>query len=70
MLTAAGEVDNDATPGALRLDRGRAGGGGRGHGGAERHDGGQVGAIRAALDEAAFADVAICAYSAKYASAF
>jgi porphobilinogen synthase len=31
---------------------------------------GQVGAIRTALDEAAFADVAICAYSAKYASAF
>jgi porphobilinogen synthase len=31
---------------------------------------GQVGAIRAALDEAGFGDVAICAYSAKYASAF
>ena len=31
---------------------------------------GQVGAIRAALDGAGFADVAILAYSAKYASAF
>ena len=31
---------------------------------------GQVAAIRAALDEAGYADVAICAYSAKYASAF
>ncbi len=31
---------------------------------------GRVGAIRAALDEAAFADVAIMAYTAKYASAF
>ncbi len=31
---------------------------------------GRVGAIRAALDEAGFADVAIMAYSAKFASAF
>jgi porphobilinogen synthase len=31
---------------------------------------GQVTAIRTALDEAGFGDVAICAYSAKYASAF
>jgi porphobilinogen synthase len=31
---------------------------------------GQVGAIRAALDGAGFTDTAICAYSAKYASAF
>ena len=31
---------------------------------------GQVGAIRSALDGAGFTDVAICAYSAKYASAF
>jgi porphobilinogen synthase len=31
---------------------------------------GQVGAIRSALDEADCADIAICAYSAKYASAF
>ncbi len=31
---------------------------------------GQVGAIRAALDGAGFGEVAICAYSAKYASAF
>lgn len=31
---------------------------------------GQVGAIRRALDEAGFTDVAICSYSAKYASAF
>ena len=31
---------------------------------------GQVGAIRSALDDAGFATVPICAYSAKYASAF
>ncbi|MDQ3606300.1 MAG: porphobilinogen synthase, partial [Gemmatimonadota bacterium] len=31
---------------------------------------GRVGAIRAALDEAGFADTSILAYSAKYASAF
>ena len=31
---------------------------------------GQVGAIRKALDGAGFADVPICGYSAKYASAF
>jgi porphobilinogen synthase len=31
---------------------------------------GQVGAIRAALDAAGFTDTTICAYSAKYASAF
>ena len=31
---------------------------------------GRVGAIRGALDEAGFQDVKICAYSAKYASAF
>jgi porphobilinogen synthase len=31
---------------------------------------GQVGAIRKALDEAGYASIPICAYSAKYASAF
>jgi len=31
---------------------------------------GQVGAIRAALDEAGYAGIPVCAYSAKYASAF
>jgi porphobilinogen synthase len=31
---------------------------------------GQVGAIRTALDQAGYPDIAICAYSAKYASAF
>ena len=31
---------------------------------------GQVAAIRGALDEAGFADIAICAYAAKYASGF
>ena len=31
---------------------------------------GQVGAIRSALDQAGYAAIAICAYSAKYASAF
>jgi porphobilinogen synthase len=31
---------------------------------------GQVGAIRSALDQAGYGEIAICAYSAKYASAF
>src|SRR5580704_10353080 len=70
LLTAAGEVDNDAT-----LDRYAAIAVAQASAGAHvvapsgMMDG-QVGAIRTALDGAGYADVAICAYSAKYASAF
>ena len=39
ILTGSGEVDNDATPGAVRIHRGRSGGGGRSRGRAERDDG-------------------------------
>jgi porphobilinogen synthase len=70
LLTSAGEVDNDAT-----LDRYAAIALAQAEAGAQvvapsgMMDG-QVAAIRAALDSAGHVDVAICAYSAKYASAF
>jgi len=70
VLTPAGEVDNDAT-----LERyasigiAQAAAGARVVAPSGMMDG-QVGAIRAALDSAGHTDVAICAYSAKYASAF
>jgi porphobilinogen synthase len=70
LLTAAGEVDNDAT-----LDRyasiavAQATAGAHVVAPSGMMDG-QVGAIRAALDGAGYSEVAICAYSAKYASAF
>jgi porphobilinogen synthase len=70
LLTDAGEVDNDAT-----LERyasiavAQAAAGVHVVAPSGMMDG-QVGAIRAALDSAGYQDVAICAYSAKYASAF
>lgn len=70
LLTASGDVDNDAT-----LERYASIAVAQASAGAEvvapsgMMDG-QVGAIRAALDGAGFADVAILGYSAKYASAF
>jgi porphobilinogen synthase len=70
LLTDNGEVDNDAT-----LDRYAAIAVAQAAAGAQvvapsgMMDG-QVAAIRSALDGAGFTDVAICAYSAKYASAF
>jgi porphobilinogen synthase len=70
ILTEAGDVDNDAT-----LDRYAAIALAQATAGAQvvapsgMMDG-QVAAIRAALDAAGFAGVAICAYAAKYASAF
>jgi porphobilinogen synthase len=69
MLTAAGEVDNDAT-----LDRYASIAIAQADAGADvvapsgMMDG-QVGAIRAALDETGHATTAILAYAAKYASA-
>ena len=70
LLTAAGEVDNDAT-----LERyasiavAQAAAGAHVVGPSGMMDG-QVGAIRQALDPAGYPEVAIRAYSAKYASAF
>ena len=70
LLTEAGEVDNDAT-----LDRyasiavAQATAGVHAVAPSGMMDG-QVGAIRTALDQAGYTDVAICAYSAKYASGF
>jgi porphobilinogen synthase len=69
LLTAAGEVNNDAT-----LERyasiaiAQAAAGAHVVAPSGMMDG-QVGAIRTALDSAGHHDVAICAYSAKYASA-
>ena len=70
LLTESGEVDNDAT-----LDRYAAIAVAQASAGAHMVApsgmmDGQVAAIRAALDGSGHADVAICAYSAKYASAF
>ncbi|MBB4934172.1 porphobilinogen synthase [Lipingzhangella halophila] len=70
VLTPTGEVDNDAT-----LERyasiavAQAAAGVQVVGPSGMMDG-QVGAIRAALDQAGYTDVAILAYAAKYASAF
>jgi porphobilinogen synthase len=70
ILTPAGQVDNDAT-----LERYAAIAAAQAAAGVHvvapsgMMDG-QVAAIRAALDRAGFGEVAICAYSAKYASAF
>ncbi len=70
LLTAAGEVDNDATLeryASIALAQAAAGAQVVAPSGMMD---GQVAAIRAALDGAGYASVAICAYSAKYASAF
>jgi len=70
LLTDTGEVDNDAT-----LERYASIAVAQANAGVQvvapsgMMDG-QVGAIRTALDTAGYQDVAICAYSAKYASAF
>ena len=70
MLTGAGEVDNDATLeryGSIAVAQAAAGAHVVAPSGMMD---GQVGAIRAALDAGGYPDVAICAYSAKFASAF
>jgi porphobilinogen synthase len=70
LLTAAGEVDNDATLAryaSIAVAQATAGAHVVAPSGMMD---GQVGAIRTALDSAGYQDVAICAYSAKYASAF
>ncbi|WP_309109625.1 porphobilinogen synthase [Saccharothrix sp.] len=69
VLTATGEVDNDATLeiyGEMAVAQARAGAHVVGPSGMMD---GQIGFIRAALDEAGFTDTGILAYSAKYASA-
>jgi porphobilinogen synthase len=70
LLTPAGEVDNDATLeryAAIAVAQATAGVHVVAPSGMMD---GQVGAIRAALDGAGYTEVAICAYSAKYASGF
>jgi porphobilinogen synthase len=70
LLTPGGEVDNDATLQryqAIAVAQARAGAHVVAPSGMMD---GQVGAIRQALDGAGFSEVAVCAYSAKYASAF
>jgi porphobilinogen synthase len=70
LLTAAGEVDNDATLeryASIAVAQAEAGAHVVAPSGMMD---GQVAAIRGALDAAGHAEVAVCAYSAKYASAF
>jgi porphobilinogen synthase len=70
LLTAAGEVDNDATLeryASIAVAQAEAGVHVVAPSGMMD---GQVAAIRGALDAAGHADVAVCAYSAKYASSF
>src|SRR5215471_14118680 len=70
ILTATGDVDNDATLeryASIAVAQARAGAHVVAPSGMMD---GQVAAIRSALDGAGFAEVAICAYAAKYASAF
>jgi porphobilinogen synthase len=70
LLTDTGEVDNDATLeryASIAVSQARAGAHVVGPSGMMD---GQVAAIRRSLDQAGFGQVAICAYSAKYASAF
>ncbi len=70
VLAADGSVDNDATLeryAAMAVAQAAAGVGVVGPSGMMD---GQVGVIRAALDAAGYDDVAVLAYSAKYASAF
>ncbi len=70
VLDQRGRVDNDATLGiyaAMAVAQATAGAAMLGPSGMMD---GQVGAVRAALDAAGHLDVAVLAYSAKYASAF
>jgi porphobilinogen synthase len=70
VLTSAGVVDNDATLeryASIAIAQARAGSHVVAPSGMMD---GQVGVIRSALDAAGFSDVAVLAYSAKYASAF
>jgi porphobilinogen synthase len=70
VLTATGEVDNDATLEVYGEMAGAQAAAGVDVVGPSGMMDGQVGAVRAALDEAGYDGTAILAYSAKYASAF
>ena len=70
VLTASGAVDNDATLTRYREMAVALAVSGADLVGTSGMMDGQVGAVRAALDEAAHLDTAIFAYAAKYASAF
>ena len=70
LLTDSGDVDNDATLdryASIAIAQARAGAQVVAPSGMMD---GQVAAIRSALDREGFAEVAICAYAAKYASSF
>ena len=70
VLAGSGEVDNDATlERYASIAAAQAAAGAHVVAPSGMMDG-QVGAIRAALDAGGYPDVAICAYSAKFASAF
>ena len=70
VLTPAGEVDNDPTLARYaEIAIAQAAAGAHVVAPSGMMDG-QVGVIRAALDQAGYQDVAICAYAAKYASSF
>ncbi|WP_017933164.1 porphobilinogen synthase [Nocardioides sp. Iso805N] len=70
VLDARGRIDNDATLAVYaEMARAQAAAGARVVGPSGMMDG-QVGVIREALDAAAYEDVVIMAYSAKYSSAF
>lgn len=70
LLTPSGEVDNDSTLEAYaRMAVAQANAGVHMVGPSGMMDG-QVGVVRAALDQAGFTDVSVLAYAVKYASAF
>ena len=70
VLTASGEVDNDATLERYREMAVAQADSGADLVGTSGMMDGQVGAVRAALDAAGFLDTGVFAYAAKYASAF
>ena len=70
VLTATGEVDNDATLERYREMAVAQADSGADLVGTSGMMDGQVGAVRAALDAAGFLDTGVFAYAAKYASAF
>ena len=70
VLTASGEVDNDATLERYREMAVAQASSGADLVGTSGMMDGQVGAVRAALDAAGFTDNGVFAYAAKYASAF
>ncbi len=70
VLDASGEVDNDATLERYRAMAVAQAAAGSAVLGLSGMMDGQVAAVRSALDQAGYADTAVLAYAAKYASAF